>query len=116
MRSNAIVLAKDLATVGHRRRPDEPRRLGAARRSRRPGGATRLEGAALASDAFFPFADGPQVAIDAGVTAIIQPGGSKRDHEVIEACDEAGIAMVFTAPPPLPALRLRARLPSGQGR
>ena len=55
-----------------------------------------LAGAALASDAFFPFADGPQLAIDAGVTAIIQPGGSMRDHEVVEAADAAGIAMVFT--------------------
>jgi phosphoribosylaminoimidazolecarboxamide formyltransferase/IMP cyclohydrolase len=55
-----------------------------------------LDGSALASDAFFPFADGPQVAIEAGVTSIIQPGGSKRDQEVIEACDEAGVAMVFT--------------------
>ena len=50
----------------------------------------------MASDAFFPFADGPQAAIDAGVTAMIQPGGSKRDAEVIEACDAAGVAMVFT--------------------
>jgi AICAR transformylase/IMP cyclohydrolase PurH len=52
--------------------------------------------AALASDAFFPFADGPQLAIDAGVTAVIQPGGSKRDLEVVEAADAAGISMVFT--------------------
>jgi phosphoribosylaminoimidazolecarboxamide formyltransferase/IMP cyclohydrolase len=58
--------------------------------------AGSLEGAALASDAFFPFPDGPQLAIDAGVTAIIQPGGSVRDHEVVEAADRAGIAMVFT--------------------
>jgi phosphoribosylaminoimidazolecarboxamide formyltransferase / IMP cyclohydrolase len=56
-----------------------------------------LDGSALASDAFFPFADGPQLAIDAGVRAIIQPGGSRRDHEVVEACDAADIAMVFTA-------------------
>jgi phosphoribosylaminoimidazolecarboxamide formyltransferase / IMP cyclohydrolase len=56
-----------------------------------------LEGAALASDAFFPFADGPQAAIDAGVGAIIQPGGSQRDTEIVEACDDAGVAMVFTA-------------------
>ena len=51
----------------------------------------------LASDAFFPFADGPQLVIDAGVRAIIQPGGSRRDPEVIEACDAGGVAMVFTA-------------------
>ena len=56
-----------------------------------------LNGAAMASDAFFPFADGPQIAIDAGVQAIIQPGGSQRDPEVVEACDKAGVAMVFTA-------------------
>ena len=55
-----------------------------------------LQGAALASDAFFPFPDGPQAAIDAGITSIIQPGGSKRDHEVAEAADAAGISMVFT--------------------
>jgi phosphoribosylaminoimidazolecarboxamide formyltransferase/IMP cyclohydrolase len=50
----------------------------------------------MASDAFFPFSDGPQLAVDAGVTAIIQPGGSVRDHEVVEAADAAGISMVFT--------------------
>ena len=55
-----------------------------------------MTGAALASDAFFPFADGPQAAVDAGVTSIIQPGGSMRDGEVIEAADAAGLAMVFT--------------------
>jgi phosphoribosylaminoimidazolecarboxamide formyltransferase/IMP cyclohydrolase len=56
-----------------------------------------LEGAVMASDAFFPFPDGPQMAIDAGIAAIIQPGGSQRDPEVIEACDKAGVAMVFTS-------------------
>ena len=55
-----------------------------------------LEGAAMASDAFFPFADGPRAAIDAGATAIVQPGGSKRDAEVIAECDATGTAMVFT--------------------
>ena len=79
----------------HRRRPDEPRRLGPARR-REGADWTSLEGAALASDAFFPFADGPELAIEAGVTAIIQPGGSMRDDEVVAAADEAGVAMVFT--------------------
>ena len=97
VRSNAIVLARDLASVG----------IGAGQMSRvdsvrlaldkaRDAQAS-LEGAALASDAFFPFSDGPQLAIAAGVTSIIQPGGSKRDHEVVEAADAAGIAMVFTA-------------------
>ena len=53
-------------------------------------------GSVVASDAFFPFADGPQLAIEAGATGVVQPGGSKRDAEVIEACEEAGVAMVFT--------------------
>jgi phosphoribosylaminoimidazolecarboxamide formyltransferase/IMP cyclohydrolase len=55
-----------------------------------------LQGSALASDAFFPFADGPELAIEAGITAVIQPGGSVRDDEVVAAADEAGVAMVFT--------------------
>jgi phosphoribosylaminoimidazolecarboxamide formyltransferase/IMP cyclohydrolase len=55
-----------------------------------------LAGSVLASDAFFPFADGPQLAIDAGVSAIIQPGGSVRDEDVVAAADAAGIAMVAT--------------------
>ena len=55
-----------------------------------------LTGAALASDAFFPFADGPELALDAGVSSIIQPGGSKRDDEVAEAIEAAGAVMVFT--------------------
>jgi phosphoribosylaminoimidazolecarboxamide formyltransferase/IMP cyclohydrolase len=55
-----------------------------------------LAGSVLASDAFFPFADGPELAIDAGVSAIIQPGGSVRDEEVIAAAERAGVAMVFT--------------------
>jgi phosphoribosylaminoimidazolecarboxamide formyltransferase/IMP cyclohydrolase len=55
-----------------------------------------LAGAVLASDAFFPFPDGPQLALDAGVTALIQPGGSKNDPAVVEAVETAGAAMVFT--------------------
>jgi phosphoribosylaminoimidazolecarboxamide formyltransferase/IMP cyclohydrolase len=55
-----------------------------------------LAGAVLASDAYFPFADGPELAIEAGVGAIIEPGGSVRDEEVIAAAEEGGIAMVFT--------------------
>src|SRR5215218_5498072 len=93
VRSNAIVIVKDLATAGigagQMSRVDSVRL--AVEKARIP-----LEGSALASDAFFPFADGPQVAIEAGVRSIIQPGGSKRDQEVIDACDEAGVAMVFT--------------------
>jgi phosphoribosylaminoimidazolecarboxamide formyltransferase/IMP cyclohydrolase len=55
-----------------------------------------LRGVVMASDAFFPFPDGPALAIEAGVGAIIQPGGSKRDGEVVAAADAAGVAMVFT--------------------
>jgi phosphoribosylaminoimidazolecarboxamide formyltransferase/IMP cyclohydrolase len=58
---------------------------------------TSLAGAVLASDAYFPFPDGPQLALEAGAIAIIQPGGSIRDHEVVDAVDAAGAAMVFTA-------------------
>ena len=97
VRSNAIVLSKDLASVGigagQMSRVDSVRlALDKARAAGLP-----IEGSVLASDAFFPFADGPQLAIDAGVRAIIQPGGSQRDEEVIDACNAAGIAMVFTA-------------------
>ena len=96
VRSNAIVLSKDLATVGigagQMSRVDSVRL--AIEKARSAG--TDLAGSALASDAFFPFSDGPQLAVVAGVTAIIQPGGSKRDHEVVEAADAAGISMVFT--------------------
>ncbi|MEA2305832.1 MAG: phosphoribosylaminoimidazolecarboxamide formyltransferase / cyclohydrolase [Solirubrobacteraceae bacterium] len=94
VRSNAIVLAQDLATVGigagQMSRVDSVRL--AVEKSRRES----LEGAALASDAFFPFADGPELAIEAGVKAIIQPGGSVRDPDVVAAADAAGVAMVFT--------------------
>jgi phosphoribosylaminoimidazolecarboxamide formyltransferase/IMP cyclohydrolase len=96
VRSNAIVLANGLASVG----------IGAGQMSRvdsvklaidkAAATGTDLTGGALASDAFFPFSDGPGLAVTAGVTAIIQPGGSKRDHEVVEAADAAGISMVFT--------------------
>src|SRR3954467_1769252 len=93
VRSNAIVNATEVGTAGigagQMSRVDSVRL--AVEKARVP-----LEGSALASDAFFPFADGPQVAIEAGVASIIQPGGSKRDQEVIDACDEAGVAMVFT--------------------
>jgi phosphoribosylaminoimidazolecarboxamide formyltransferase/IMP cyclohydrolase len=57
---------------------------------------TLLKDSAVASDAFYPFPDGPQTAMDAGATALIQPGGSKRDGEVVAAVDQAGAAMVFT--------------------
>jgi phosphoribosylaminoimidazolecarboxamide formyltransferase/IMP cyclohydrolase len=94
--SNAIVLARGLATLG----------IGAGQMSRVD--AVRiavekalerghdLEGSALASDAFFPFPDGPRLGLDAGVASIIQPGGSKRDQDVIDAVEKAGAVMVFT--------------------
>jgi len=96
VRSNAIVLSKDLATIGigagQMSRVDSVRL--AIEKARTTG--TDLSGSAVASDAFFPFSDGPQLAVDAGTTCIIQPGGSKRDPEVVEAADAAGISMVFT--------------------
>ena len=67
--------------------------------------SNRPDGAVLASDAFFPFADGPQLAIDAGVRAIIQPGGSQRDREVIDACDAGRRRDGLHGPPPLPHIR-----------
>jgi phosphoribosylaminoimidazolecarboxamide formyltransferase / IMP cyclohydrolase len=97
VRSNAIVMSKGLGTVGIG--AGQMSRVDSVRIAVEKAGAAGLElgGAALASDAFFPFTDGPQLAIDAGVRAIIQPGGSQRDQEVVEACDAAGVAMVFTA-------------------
>ena len=101
VRSNAIVLAKDRATVGigagQMSRVDSVRlAVEKARNARGDEADDVLSGCALASDAFFPFADGPQAAIDAGAQAIIQPGGSRRDGEVVAACDDAGVAMVLT--------------------
>ena len=97
VRSNAIVMTKGLATAG----------IGAGQMSRvdsvriavdkAAAADIELTGAVMASDAFFPFADGPQLAIAAGVRAIIQPGGSQRDADVVDAADEAGVAMVFTS-------------------
>jgi phosphoribosylaminoimidazolecarboxamide formyltransferase / IMP cyclohydrolase len=101
VRSNAIVIARDGATLGigagQMSRVDSVRlAVEKCRDARGEEAGTLLAGSAVASDAFFPFADGPQAAIDAGATAVIQPGGSKRDADVIEACDAAGVAMVFT--------------------
>ena len=101
VRSNAIVLAKAGATLGigagQMSRVDSVRlAVDKARDARGPDAEAYLGGSAMASDAFFPFADGPQSGIDAGATSVIQPGGSKRDAEVIEACDAAGVPMVFT--------------------
>ncbi|MEA2928045.1 MAG: phosphoribosylaminoimidazolecarboxamide formyltransferase / cyclohydrolase [Hyphomicrobiales bacterium] len=103
VKSNTIVYAKDRATVGigagqmsridsariaARKAEDAAREEGLA--------APRTRGSVVASDAFFPFADGLLVAIEAGATAVIQPGGSVRDDEVIKAADDHGVAMVFT--------------------
>jgi phosphoribosylaminoimidazolecarboxamide formyltransferase / IMP cyclohydrolase len=101
VRSNAIVLAKDGATVGigagQMSRVDSVRiAIEKAREARGDDAADVLAGAVVASDAFFPFPDGPGLAVEAGATAFVQPGGSVRDAEVIAACDEAGAAMVFT--------------------
>ncbi|MGQ9909605.1 MAG: bifunctional phosphoribosylaminoimidazolecarboxamide formyltransferase/IMP cyclohydrolase [Candidatus Flexifilum sp.] len=93
VRSNAIVIAGQSATFGIG--GGLPSRLDAAKVALAKAGE-RARGAVLASDAFFPFADGLQVAIEAGITAVIQPGGSIRDVEVIAAADAAGLAMVFT--------------------
>jgi phosphoribosylaminoimidazolecarboxamide formyltransferase/IMP cyclohydrolase len=94
--SNAIVIVKDLQTIG----------IGAGQMSRVDAVKIAVEkagehghdlaGSALASDAFFPFPDGPRVALEAGVKSIIQPGGSKRDQDVIDAVEKVGATMVFT--------------------
>jgi phosphoribosylaminoimidazolecarboxamide formyltransferase/IMP cyclohydrolase len=94
--SNGIVIAKDLQTIG----------IGAGQMSRVEAVRLALEkarehehsldGAVLASDAFFPFPDGPELALEAGIRAIVQPGGSKRDEDVISAVERAGASMVFT--------------------
>jgi phosphoribosylaminoimidazolecarboxamide formyltransferase/IMP cyclohydrolase len=97
VRSNAIVIARGGATVGigagQMSRVDAVRIAIEKARETQPG---LLPDSSLASDAFFPFADGPQLALDAGITAIIQPGGSVRDEEVVAAVDAVGATMVAT--------------------
>jgi phosphoribosylaminoimidazolecarboxamide formyltransferase/IMP cyclohydrolase len=94
--SNAIVIARGGQTLGigagQMSRVDAVRI--AVEKARKLGHS--LQGAVLASDAFFPFADGPELALEAGVRAIIQPGGSKRDADVVAAVRKAGAAMVHT--------------------
>jgi phosphoribosylaminoimidazolecarboxamide formyltransferase/IMP cyclohydrolase len=97
VRSNAIVLSRGLGTAG----------IGAGQMSRvdsvriaiekANAGDLPLEAAVMASDAFFPFPDGPELAFEAGIKAVIQPGGSKNDQATIDACNNAGVAMVFTS-------------------
>ena len=103
VKSNAIVYAKDGATAGigagqmNRRDSSRIAAMKAAEAAEKYGWDTsRTVGSAVASDAFFPFADGLLAAAEAGATAIIQPGGSIRDDEVVAAADEHGLAMVFT--------------------
>ena len=108
VKSNAIVYVRGRATVGvgagQMSRVDSARIAAmkareaaeAAKAAGQDASGLGTEGSVVASDAFFPFADGLMVAVEAGATAVIQPGGSKRDEEVIAAADEAGIAMVFT--------------------
>lgn len=93
IKSNSVVFVKDTRTVG----------IGGGQTSRVDAtwiathkGKENIEGSIMASDAFFPFRDAVDVAVKAGVKAIIQPGGSIRDEEVIQAADEHGIAMVFS--------------------
>jgi phosphoribosylaminoimidazolecarboxamide formyltransferase/IMP cyclohydrolase len=93
VKSNAIVLThgRQLVGVG----AGQMSRLDSVRIAVAKAGA-KARGAVLASDAFFPFRDGPDTAAAAGVTAIIQPGGSRRDDETLAACDEHGLAMILT--------------------
>ncbi|AZS36028.1 Bifunctional purine biosynthesis protein PurH [Microbacterium lemovicicum] len=93
VKSNAIVLAKGSATVGIGM--GQVNRVDSCRLAVERAG-DRARGSVAASDAFFPFADGPQVLLDAGVSAIVQPGGSVRDDEVIAAAQAAGVTMFFT--------------------
>jgi len=93
IKSNAIVIAKDNTLLGMG--AGQPSRVVSVELALKRAGE-RAKDSVLASDAFFPFADGPELAIKGGVTAIIQPGGSVRDKEVIELADKYNIAMVFT--------------------
>jgi len=93
VKSNAIVVVKDRTLLGMG--AGQPNRVTSVHLALRRA-EERARGAVLASDAFFPFPDGVELASDGGVTAVIQPGGSIRDQEVIEAADARGMAMVFT--------------------
>ena len=93
VKSNAILLAKNLAAVGIGM--GQVNRLDSCRLAVSRAGE-RVTGSVAASDAFFPFADGLQVLLDAGISAVVQPGGSVRDEEVIAAANAAGISMYFT--------------------
>ena len=93
VKSNAILLAASGASVGIGM--GQVNRVDSCKLAvERAGG--RATGSVAASDAFFPFEDGPQILIDAGVKAIVQPGGSVRDELTIKACEQAGVTMYFT--------------------
>ncbi|OWU99575.1 bifunctional phosphoribosylaminoimidazolecarboxamide formyltransferase/IMP cyclohydrolase [Micromonospora wenchangensis] len=94
VKSNAILLAKDGASVGVGM--GQVNRVDSARLAVSRAGAERARGSVAASDAFFPFADGAQILIDAGVKAIVQPGGSIRDEDTVAACQQAGVTMYLT--------------------
>jgi len=94
VKSNAILLAGDGAAVGVGM--GQVNRVDSVRLAVSRAGADRAKGSVCASDAFFPFADGPELALARGVSAIVQPGGSRRDPEVVAAVERANAAMVFT--------------------
>ncbi|MGW6361195.1 bifunctional phosphoribosylaminoimidazolecarboxamide formyltransferase/IMP cyclohydrolase [Streptomyces sp. NPDC055092] len=94
VKSNAILLAKDGASVGVGM--GQVNRVDSCKLAVERAGEERARGSFAASDAFFPFPDGPQILIDAGVKAIVQPGGSIRDEQVVEAAKKAGVTMYFT--------------------
>jgi phosphoribosylaminoimidazolecarboxamide formyltransferase/IMP cyclohydrolase len=96
VKSNAIVLARDGATIGIG--AGQPSRVMSARIAALKAEEAKLEvpGAVMASDAFFPFRDGIDAAAERGVRAVVQPGGSMRDEEVVRAANEHGLAMIFT--------------------
>jgi phosphoribosylaminoimidazolecarboxamide formyltransferase/IMP cyclohydrolase len=93
VKSNAILLASDGASVGVGM--GQVNRVDSCRLAVERAG-DRAAGSVAASDAFFPFADGPQILVDAGISAIVQPGGSMRDQEVVDALEKAGVTMYFT--------------------
>ena len=93
VKSNAILLAKDGATLGVGM--GQVNRVDSAELAVKRAGV-RAAGSVASSDAFFPFADGLKVLISAGITAVVSPGGSVRDEEIIAAAEEAGISLYFT--------------------
>ena len=93
-KSNAILLASGGASVGIGM--GQVNRVDSCKLAVERAGQERARGSVAASDAFFPFADGPKILVDAGVRAIVAPGGSIRDDETIELCRSAGVTLYFT--------------------